>query len=291
MYLAGRTYGHLPRDPSIPFGFLLNLAARLPLLGTSSGDGNSWAQGLDLARDIVAALDVEPYHQFTTINPAPKRIEALLRELALFDHLFVLRQWRLSDTEFLLRNFFGSDHQQAMKEKLGWNTADVIELINSVAHFANKEPNVFTRSALAQARAMRRDLLEAMLPYFVHAEATANAGYVSPLSASASDFNLMFKPLIGVGTDRLLLPCASLAGPAFYEATMAALRPVIGQQKTADLQGTGTERAMLALLKSAKLNVTFVGAKYNLGANDSGECDAVVESDNILSSPKPKRKR
>src|SRR5208282_3068429 len=69
MYLAGRTYRRLPRDPSIPFGFLLNLAARLPLLGTPPGDGNSWVQGLNLARDIVAALDVEPYHQFTTINP------------------------------------------------------------------------------------------------------------------------------------------------------------------------------------------------------------------------------
>jgi zinc-finger of transposase IS204/IS1001/IS1096/IS1165 len=47
----------------------------------------------------------------TTINPAPKRLEVVLRELALYDHLFTLRQWRFSDTEFLLRNFFGSDHQ------------------------------------------------------------------------------------------------------------------------------------------------------------------------------------
>jgi hypothetical protein len=290
MYLAGRSYGHWPRDPSIPFGFILNLATRLPLLGTPLGNGKSWAEGLNLARDVVAALDVEPYHQFVTLNPAPKRIEALLRELALFDHLFALRQWRFSDTALLLRNFFQSDHQHAMKENLGWDTADVMELINSVAHFAAKEPNVFTRRGLAEAGGMRRGLLDAMLPYFVHAEGVVNAGYVSPLSASDRDFNLMFKPLIDVGTDRLLLPCASLAGPAFYEATTTALRPIIGQQKTADLQGDGTERAMLALLRRANLNVTFVGAKYDLGPNDSGECDAVLESDThiVLAETKAK---
>jgi hypothetical protein len=263
----------------LPIGFLVNLAVRLPLVGTPEGDGAIWAQALNLARDLVAALDVEPYHQFTTINPAPKRIEVLLRQLALFDHLFALRQWRFPDTEFLLRNFFGSDHQEAMKAQLGWDIGDVVELVNSVMPFADKEPNVFTRSALAQARGMRRNLLDLMLPHFVHAEGEANRGYVSPLSASAADFNLMFKPLINVGGDRLLLPTGSLAGPAFYEATMAALRPIIRPHQVSDLQGAGTERVMLSLLQRANLNVTFIGARYNLGVNASGECDAVVESD------------
>ena len=279
IYLPGRSYSSQQRPPSLPVGFLVNLAVRLPLLGTPGGNGTHWGRALSLARDLVAALDVEPYHQFTTIDPAPKRIEALLRHLALFDHLFALRQCRLSDTEFLLRNFFGTDHQELMKARLGWGAADVIELANSVMPFADKDPSVFTRSALRQSRGMGRDLLDAMLPYFVHAEGEVNRGYASPLAASDDDFNLMFKPLIDLGSQRLLLPAGSLAGPAFYEAAMTALRTLIRPREVSELQGAGTERAMLALLRRANLNVTFVGAKYNLGANASGECDAVVESD------------
>jgi hypothetical protein len=174
IYLPGRSYSSQSRSPSLPVGFLVNLAVRLPPLGVLGGNGTHGGRALDLARDLVAALDVEPYHPFTTINPAPKRIEALLRKVAVFDHLFALRQWRLSDTEFLLRNFFGAAHQQLMKARLGWDVADVIELANSVMPLANRDPSVFTRGALAQARGMRRDLLEAILPHFVHATGEAN---------------------------------------------------------------------------------------------------------------------
>ena len=117
-----------------------------------------------------------------------------------------------------------------------------------------------------------------MLPCFAHAIGTANDEYDSPLAANRADLMLMFKPLLKIETDRYLLPAASLAGPAFYEAVMAKLRHLLPKDDLSTSRGGGTERVVGALLRGASLNITATGASYNIGS-DEGECDFVIETD------------
>ena len=278
MYLPGRTYDIQRSEASYPFGFLVNLAVRAPALGSGSNDAPAeWRAALNLARDIVSALNVEPYNKYEIINSTPDRLEGLLREAALFDHLFTLpQQWPAGLAPLVLTEFFTSDYQKIMRDKLGWTPSDAVQLYLAVADFSTPDPKVFSRSALV-ASGIDKVLLDHMLPCFTHATDKANAEYDSPLAAKCAD--LMFKPLLQIEPDRYLLPAASLAGPAFYEATMTALRPLLRTAELSDPQGDGTEQVAGALLRSAGLAVTAAGASYNLGPNEGGECDFVLETD------------
>ena len=278
MYLPVREYDYNRSVASYPFGFLVNLAVRAPALGSGSADVRAeWRAALNLARDIVSALNVEPYSQYETINSKPDDLESLLREIALFDHLFTLpQQWPKGLAPLVLTEFFPSEHQKIMRDELGWSLSDAVKLYSAVADFSTPDPKVFSRNAFV-ARGVDKALLDNMLPCFAHATDTANANYDSPLAAQSAD--LMFKPLLQIESDKYLLPTASLAGPAFYEATMAALRPLLRKAQLPDPQGDGTERVVGTLLRDAGLNVTAAGASYNLGPNEEGECDFVIEND------------
>ena len=278
-YLFGRQYG--PglgiREASIPFGFVINLAAGVPIPKSPPTDPNSkWKEAIELSRDVVSAMNVEPYSGFAHISTPTLRLEAAVRELALFDHLFQLRQWRLSLTPEFLLEFFAGDHHNIFKERLGWTPADAADLCKATMHFATSDPNLITVTALRQA-GIQQALLDRMLPHFSHADGTVNALYLSPYAAQKSD--LMFKPFIRFGLNHLLLPAASLMGPAFYEATIAALRRHVSSDAIDALLGVGTERVILSLFRRSGFEPTFIAAKYDLGVNGAGECDLVFESD------------
>jgi hypothetical protein len=278
MYLPGRTSGMGlgVRDASIPFGFVINLAVAAPTpRSTPTEPQRKWKDALELARDIVSALNVESFSWFAHMGTSTLYAEAALRELAMFDHLFGLRQWRLSFTPHFLRDFFNSDHDNVFKTKLGWSPADVVALCSAVQAFANSDPRVITMGAFRQ-RGIPRELLDRILPHFVHDQSVVNAQYLSPFSAAKAD--LMFKPLIQLDPKHLLLPARSLMGPAFYEATMGALRKFISAPAVDKLQGAGTERVVVGLFRRAKFNPTVVGKKY-VDASGDGECDLVFESD------------
>lgn len=280
VYLPVREYNLDRREGSYPFGFLVNLAVRAPAEGIGLEDGSPlWREALNLARDMVGVLDLEPYHAFEIIDPSPLRIEEKLRELALYDHLFSLRQWPLDLAPLILREFFADDFRDEMQSSLGWHVGNMISLLEALSHFATRDPNVITRAALATG-GIEADLLQRMLQFFVHSEGTVNAAYNHPLAAQNAD--MQFKPLVEIGSRRYLVPAASLIGPAFYEATMNALRPIIGLDRANDLTGVGTERVVAALLRRAGLNVTVAGAHYDLGSGDDGECDLVVETENRI---------
>jgi hypothetical protein len=267
---------YLARDPSFPFGFLVNLAVKVPFPRLAPREPErKWKEALELSRDLVSALNLEAFSAFAYMNTPTTRIEAALRELAHYDHLFSLRQWRLVFTPFFLNEFFASDYDDIFASKLNWAPADAADLCRAITHFATRDPNVITISALRQA-GVKRDTLDRMLHYFVHPEGSVNAGYVSPLCATKAD--LMFKPLIQVSPHHVLLPAASLMGPAFYEATISALRPHISKCSISELQGKGTERVVRALFLKAQIPVSFVAAEYDLGNQGAGDCDLVIET-------------
>jgi hypothetical protein len=133
MYMVPRDYTSWERPPSIPFSFLINLPVRAPVAGQDLDDPNLvWKEIILLSRDLIATLDLEPYHQIENTNVPREDLESLLREMALFDALFTLRQWPPSDTPVILRELFGDTREEWMKTRLGWNVADAVEVYTAV---------------------------------------------------------------------------------------------------------------------------------------------------------------
>jgi hypothetical protein len=279
-YLIGRRYSPTGHDPSFPFGFLVNLAVKAPDHPPQHPDpANGWRDALELARDLVAVLDLEPQNQFWTINVAPKRLDNLLREIGIYDHLFGLKQWSLSITPIVLRALFGTGHDHVMRQKYGWSFDDAAHLCEAVVQSARTDPARLSRADLKK-RGLTDTQLDKLLPYFVHTAGAISTGYLSPLLAEKAD--LMFRPLIEGENNSFIIPIASIAGPAFYEATMAVARAALPNSITADIVGTGTERVTEALLRHVGIPPSLISEKYNVGKPDEGECDLVLEDSNYI---------
>jgi hypothetical protein len=276
VYLFARDYSKSDRKPSLPFGFLINIAARVSAHEQATANRDFiWKNAIEFSRDIVAALNLEPYHSLESTHIPDSDIESQVREMALFDSLFTFRQWPLDETPQILRNFFGRNHESLMKTKLGWSVSNVIGLCETVIRLAKSDPTLFTRNDLL-LDGLEADKLDALLPNFVHFQGTINKQYNSPIGAKA---DLMFKPFIEIAKDQYLLPARSIAGPAFYEATMKSLCNQLRPSESEKLRGDGTQRIVHALFRKARLNQTVVEKKYEMGSHGRGECDLVLESD------------
>ena len=283
MYLPHRKYasGDGSREPSFPFAFMINIAAGTQFPRKSATNpSEKWLQALHLAQEIVGCLNIEPYFNMTHAFMEPNQIEERLRELALYDHLFALRQWRYDFTSTFIKDFFTHVFDEIFREKLGWTPADVVTLIDATKHFTGTDPNLVTKAALVTA-GIRRDLLDRMLPHFVAPWSDVNRDYNSPLAAKQR-YTLMFKPFIAHGPEHILLTASTMLGPAFFEATMSALRPHIPKSTADDLSGKGTERVAKEVFRRAGFHPTHEAAKYSLSSIGDGECDFIFETEKTL---------
>ncbi len=279
-YLTGRSYSPVGHDPSLPFGYLVNLAVRAPdVLPQHSDPGTAWRDALELARDLVAIVDVEPQIQFWAINASPKRLDHLLREIGHYDHLFGLKQWSPFITPLVLRSLFNTIHDQLLRQQLGWGIDEAASLSEAVLQSARTDPARLTRADLMK-RGLTDAQIDKLLPHFVHRVGKVNEGYRSPLLTDKAE--LMFLPLVEGGSGSFIVPMASLTGPAFDEATMKAARAALPDHIIADITGSGTERVADALLRRAGLLPSLVSEKYNTGKPDEGEFDLVLEDANHI---------
>lgn len=280
-YLFGRQYDLVSSEAVIPFGFLLNLAVRTSDVPCSSGapetDGR---EAVELARDLVAVVDVQPHNQFWAVNIAPRRIVELLSEIGLFDHLAAFRQWALPITPQLLDSFFGMENDDTLSEKLGWCVADAVSLAKALVARVSTEPQRLSRADL-MSTGLDGATLDRILPFFAHGKEIVNVGYDSPLAARRADF--MFKPLIEGGDGTYVAPVASTLGPACYEAVASGMRKAL-PDRVSKLTGDGTERCVASLFRSCGLEPSVENQRYNEGAErDAGECDLVVEdAENVV---------
>ena len=162
MYLPVRNYDVLRKTPSIPYGYLFNLAISVP--AAPSLDDNEalrqeyiWSSAIHLAQDVVSSLNVETYNPYTLFGTKPRRLESALREIALHDHLFCLvQQWPPSLAPTVLSEFFGSTYDEKMLSKHGWTPNDAVKLYLAVKTLSNEDPKVFTSTGLAKHGVSKR---------------------------------------------------------------------------------------------------------------------------------------
>lgn len=281
--LFGRKYalGLGDRPPELPIGLLYNLAVKVPAQGSNERSAEFfWGKAVCLARDLVAMLDLEPYSQFAFLGLNTQALEDGLREVAHYDHCFSLRQWHLSFTPQFLTGFFGENFDAEMKRRLGWNVADAVQLAQVLKAHASPGTRVVPISNLVTT-GLDPVVFRSMLPFFAHREGEANKNYRSPFGATGPD--VIFKPLILLKRDSVVLPAASVLGPALFEATFAAWRTIKTDQEIASLRGDAAERLTKYLFAKHDFQPSFENAIYDLGDQGAGECDLVFEDEeNII---------
>lgn len=272
------------RPPAVPVGLLFNIAVKLPLRGTRHSLTRrraAWDKAIALARDFAAMLDLESYSQFTFMNADISQIEVKLRQAAHYDHCFTIRQWHFNFTSEFLANFFGLNFNAEMKQKLGWDVSDILNLTDVLSDCVKQYPSVIPVQSLTNG-GIQPKLVDCMLPYLTHAECEANKNYRSPFDAAG--LNMMLRPAIwSKDKHNLIFPTDSSTGPAIFEAVFDALKEIANEAVISKLRGEGTERLTNYVFKKYGFSPTFEDAKYDLGGSNNGECDLVFEDDeNII---------
>lgn len=281
-FLFGRKYagGLGDRPPGIPIGLLYNIAIKLPSRGTNERNAKPfWDKAVCLARDLVAMLDLEPYSQFALLGLDVRALEDSLRKVAHYDHCFSLRQWHLSFTPQFLNVFFGQSFDEDMKMRYGWNVSDAVKLALILKVYS--KPGIQTVPVPLIECDFAPGVFQAMLPFFAHGEGKANKNYFSPIEGEGPD--AIFKPLILLKGNTLLLPTASVLGPAIFEATFAAWKITKSAEEIKSLRGGGAERLTKHLFIKYGFKPSFENAIYMMDGQVAGECDLVFEDkENII---------
>ena len=149
--VAGTTAGH-PKGRSEAkeprSGLTRRRPSDTPARQTASRDRSPSYNSIIPPSESASTLNVQPHNKFWMIDIKPQRIEGLLNEAGLYDHLFGFRQWTLPVTPRLLRSFFGDEHDAALIDKCGWGVADAELLSAALVKTVRKEPQRLTRADL-----------------------------------------------------------------------------------------------------------------------------------------------
>lgn len=277
--LFGRNPSNEPREAGIPFGFLWQLAARTAVLPSGSKNPERNRQdAFELSRDLIAVIDIETYGQFWAIAAQAAPTDAWLADAVLHDHLFSLQQWSPYLTPIILRSFFGTGRDDALRSAHGWGVEDVAIAAELLVAGQTTSPRIIS-AALFERRLPPKTVTN-LLRDLTHEPPAPNAGYTDPFAAGVHD--LMFRPFLSsLLPDKYTVPSMATVGPAIYEVVAAAARNTFSKDEMAKLSGEGLENATRAVLEFRGIVPTIIAAKY-LVHGQAGECDLVLEDDETI---------
>lgn len=285
-FLRVHQVGTVPKVP-LPVGYLVALTAKhLGSPGESGGDGQAWETLASLATDYAAIHDAYEFSPPAFGRPSARELPVLLAKRALYDFLYTLPQLRPDHVEKILRGVLPAPLAEA-SHGAGWTVGQVLAVIAQIyAEVDDRRGPVSLdlRGLAGNVAGVAPRTVEAILTdVLCHAPEGPNRKFSRPTEStergadpfSSAGNNLYFRPLIRRGADQAVVLDRSVAGPAFVEAVLAALRVSTGNKNfQSEVVGPGLETLVQALLGDCGI-ATVTGDYDEMGVD--GECDVVVD--------------
>ncbi len=273
------------RDPGVPWAFLLNICVKHldASVRDPSKQREACEEAVKLAQAFAATFDIEPYNIFEVLFRAGEPLPRLLQELTLFDGMFTLLQGRPSTVASVLRGLFSWVDDAIARKILGASIDQIALVAEAVLHLPGSPhtPFVFTPDAI-KIPGLTGVALNQVLNAFCH-QAAPNQSYLLPHDQTKVDF--WFRPLVQTPSGHYILLNRSWCAPALYEAVAAALRPFVR-----NFDGSvGIAFEVYVRRELAAHGIHVKSGIYQVGGT-TGECDAVVETDDLIIFLEFKRK-
>lgn len=282
-FLYGRNVDQIgnARLPSIPWHYLFQLAMkhihRQPSSTTAQQD---WSVVVDLARDLCATLDVEPYSAYDGIDIAPKGLQDTLQDLVLYDELFSFQQWQPRYASELMDawlSFMASKGYPVPDQTMAnWCTLSG-SLLKAAADdmFVVTAPTAHADIDFAAAAAM--------LSSMATGSDNLNHGYATPLDTAKR--TAPYVPLIKIVGDLYLIPPRALLARALYEWFYKRMReaPVSKVNPPPDTldntMGAALEHQAALVVRGVNHDAIIAGRKYRDPLSGKiPEIDVLVET-------------
>lgn len=264
-----------PPDPSIPYGYLFNVALR-HMGSAASGrvDGKLLGELIAFATDFITVADIETYSVYGFMFTDHAHLPRYLQRLLLGDFLLGLRQLVPEDALTMIRGLFNWVDPAVMKERLGWTVADAIRLAEFLLRAVGPDTiNMMFRHRDLAVAVRGHEALRKMLPAFVHRIDELNRGFTGPMKAAAAEFDR--KPLVWQPGQKVLLISPPLCAIGFFEALAATTR---GLDPDADKKiGLAAETMLANAFRQHGIAPAVVSGAFKVGKTDYN-CDLAVET-------------
>jgi hypothetical protein len=278
--------GH-PMPLDFPCGYLLALAGKhLRERSRSTCTQAHWDELVALATDYAALHDVQEYSPPIFESLRTDELPGSLARRALYDTIFTFPQLRSTDVVRILRPLL----HLIPADKLygaGWTLNDVYAVIERIYQCIGErcgpvalEVGYVSRSVPGVTPEIAKDII---LNVLSHPPEGPNRLYSRPTARTAKQSdgapdtgnNLHFKPLLPLRGGKFVVLDKSVAGVAFVEAVISALRDIEKGNFQSVVVGQGLENLVRHELSAH--GITTRTGLYRTKAGITGECDQVID--------------
>lgn len=271
--------------PSVPFGYLLNLAARFPNApAISDEEVRSMGERMKcLATDYVCLYDIEGSDPSTVISASVEELLFEMTRALRYKRIVGFPQARPADMVELLQGVFDWISDRDAAELLGGSIREVATVLNFLvnrAPHARGQARKLTVDFVARRLTMiERPRIESIMNTFAHS--AANKLYVSPDELHLVDVGK--KPLLRDG-DEYIVFAPSWAAPGMLEAARIAIDQGMPWVNCSERIGDAFETTVRSTL-NAKAVVALTG-KYRAALDSKKkqtfDVDVAVETDEAV---------
>ncbi|KZC35667.1 MULTISPECIES: hypothetical protein [Rhodanobacter] len=276
-----------PMSLDVPWGYLLALAGKHLYEKARSTDPQvAWDELVALATDYAALHDVQDYSPPIFESLTTDELPDSLARRALYDTIYTFPQLRPTDVVRILRPLLykiPSDRPYGA----GWTLSDVYAVIERIYQCIGDRCGPVTldvgdvsRSVPGVTRAVAKDIILSVLshppggPSRLFSRPTGRTAKQSDGGPDTGN-NLYFKPLLPLNGGKFVVLDKSVAGVAFVEAVISALRDIEKGQFQSEIVGRGLEN--LVRHELAAHGITTYTGQYVTQAGIDGECDQVID--------------
>lgn len=268
-----RAASPLPMDvprPGSPSGYLLNLAAKhLNAFAVREPIASSIDKVLMRADHYGRAHDLAPSNAWEVQNRDLRSILPFLRELAAYDTLYQVPQFRLRDAARAIAHLFDWAPPNVLQAEFAGTPDEVAGLMLRIDAQLQDEVGPATFTPADFSKVFSADQAQKMLEAFGHHDG-CNVGFSGPFQTEHMD--AWARPFFA-GEGAFTILDARVAGNAFVECAAGLMRRV--DSATDQQLGLSLERWVQAELR--RKNVAVHSGKYKSSAG-KGECDIVVQT-------------
>lgn len=268
----------------VPCNVLYQLALKHAC--SSANSSVTWGPLICLLRCVSALYDVQPFSKFYSLGPGNEPIFEWIRRLTVYDSLYCPLQLRITDIQPIIEGTLGVVDASLFQTTHGFGLKDALLVVEKclVQQPPSGAGNMMSIDELRPS-GMDNDTLDAILNCFSHEEGKVNCDY-GPDFNRVSNCDSWKKPLIHMKTGSYWLPQPVLSGWAFYEALVMPLY----KRKPSKLEnelGDGIEEFLKSRIVGRGVRV--IAGKYPYLGKEM-ECDAVIESPNMITFIEMKKK-
>ncbi|MGL4500076.1 MAG: hypothetical protein ACRCU2_13510 [Planktothrix sp.] len=234
-YFIGRYFHALEEInfPSLPVGYILNLAVKKPESGLLSSETPEkiWEKIKEESIVLSSILDVQTINVFELWFHDKETIISHIKNLALYDTLYCPTQMRFSDVTKIISGIF-SILSEEMTQHLGWNPDQAVKIVENIFELTEVTRNTvypvkFNSEDLYQLTPeIEKDVIDKLLNIYSHPSNSVNTNFLIPSDIPTIDGDKFFqhKPLIQLNRQEYLFVNPSFCSSAFYESIRAAIR-------------------------------------------------------------------